>query len=129
MALRWMTRFHCVPICCSPDSRVAMMYLDGTVAQPKYPLLRDAASGLWLVLQQHTAATFRHVRSHTGHPWNELVDTLAGRAARSQASIGMCSLERALQPFPAADGWRTPLAWAFLLDAREGLCTQFPALA
>ena len=55
--------------------------------------LRLAAilSGLVMALQEQTRVSFHHIKSHDGHPWNELADAGASAASTGLYSTPICT--------------------------------------
>jgi len=51
--------------------------------------LAEKVQGLWNETSSMRAITWRHVKAHSGHRWNERADHLALRAAEGKAPIGL----------------------------------------
>ena len=128
-ALLWTLRADpVVEVVIHPDSRLAMdlavgqarAVSDGSGIGLDSPaaVLRSLA----LVAEQRHTVRFEHIYGHTGHPWNELADSLADVAARSD-----------LQPPPALvlpclTGTREEMEWEWLREASVAARAQYPDL-
>ena len=61
-------------------------------ATPRIQLrLAAILSGLAMALQEQTRVSFHHIKSHDGHPWNELADAGANAASTGLYSTPICT--------------------------------------
>ena len=118
------------PLTVHPDSTVAMQAAQRGPATEKNQLLASVAAGLHQVLALQRTVAYCHIHGHTGHPWNELVDTLAGHAARHRAFPAPASLAHILK-LRAPDGEVSagPVPWLHVAAARGGRAGAYPAIA
>ena len=59
------------------DSKLALDLTQGIAVSEAYPGLNACAFGIGTAVRAQRCMQYEHVPSHIGHPWNELVDSLA----------------------------------------------------
>ena len=81
-ALQWATYTRCAagrPICMRYDSTYAAMIASGTWRAKKHKAMAEEARGAWIALKKVIGERLwmRHVKGHSGHPYNHIADRLA----------------------------------------------------
>jgi len=81
-ALQWATHTRYAagrPICIRYDSTYAAMIASGTWRAKKHKAMAEEARGAWITLKRVIGERLwmRHVKGHSGHPYNDIADKLA----------------------------------------------------
>lgn len=79
---------------------------------------------LWIEQRFHTQITWRHIKSHTGHPWNEAADALSWAAVHGWIEVP--TMQDILEILDLDGG--TATSWLWMLEASKQGKPGFPTL-
>eukprot|EP00969_Alexandrium_andersonii_P229038 10115020-Alexandrium_andersonii.AAC.1 len=74
---------RCVSVTFHPDSTLALDATIGTAYADVHRPLQVKLRAMYASLSRRMVDQCAHIKSHAGHPWNELADSIASRAMES----------------------------------------------
>eukprot|EP00929_Paragymnodinium_shiwhaense_P069733 TRINITY_DN35186_c0_g1_i3.p1 TRINITY_DN35186_c0_g1~~TRINITY_DN35186_c0_g1_i3.p1 ORF type:complete len:1769 (+),score=383.89 TRINITY_DN35186_c0_g1_i3:478-5784(+) len=113
--------------CIHPDCKVTIDLTEGRIWATGTRYSGDVLTGLTAAVEEVMGLRCSHIRSHCGHPWNELADSAAKAAAKSQLNIP--SVARLIKP-PGSDQVAAAgeAQWEFLAYINKEELRQYPEL-